>query len=118
MRQELGAEIERARSHMLEEARRRIGEAVTALEARQLEVEKASRQERVDTAMTLDALRDQLVALRHRTEDLERELLVGGGTGDLAAAYSLGGAITPSATVPDAPAEPVTPRPTAPAARR
>ena len=99
LRQELGADIERARTHLFEEARRRLGDAVASLEARQLEVEKAARQERVDTAMTLDALRDQIAVLRRRIEELERELLVGGGTAsdEIASAYTLGGAITPSA---------------------
>ncbi len=98
LRQELGADIERARSHVFEETRRRVSDTTTLLEARQLEMDKAARQDRVDTHMTLDALRDQIAALRRRIEDLERELLVGGGE-DINSAYTLGGAITPSATV-------------------
>jgi hypothetical protein len=99
LRQELGADIERARSNVFDEARRRLTEALASLESRQLEVERASRQERVEISVTMDALRDEMAALRQRIDELERELLVGGGGEDIAAAYSLGGALTPSATV-------------------
>jgi hypothetical protein len=78
LRQELGAEIERARAAIFEESRKRVGEAAAAVESRWLEFEKTGRQERVDTAMSLDALRDELAALRRRIDDLEREMLVGG----------------------------------------
>ena len=122
LRQELGAEIERARSRMVEEAQRRLSDEVKALEARQLEVEKASRQERVETATALDALRDEMAALRRRIAELERELLAGEALGepaiDIASAHNRG-AIAPSATAaapPQGSAAPVAARP--PAARR
>lgn len=78
LRQELGGEIERARTAIFEEARKRVGEAIATVEARQAAFEKDGRQERVDTAMSLDALRDEIAALLRRVDDLERELLVGG----------------------------------------
>jgi hypothetical protein len=98
LRQELGGDIDRARSNMFDEARRRLSDALASLESRQLDMEKASRQERVEVTMTLDALRDEMAALRQRIDDLERELLLGGAE-EIAPEYSLGGAITPSATV-------------------
>ncbi len=79
LRQELGSDIERARNAIFEEARKRLGEAIASVETRQADFEKAGRQERVDTAMSLDALRDDIAALTQRIDDLERELLIGGG---------------------------------------
>ncbi|HEY1720767.1 MAG TPA: hypothetical protein VGG27_05940 [Magnetospirillaceae bacterium] len=78
LRQELGSDIERARTAIFEEARKRVAESVASIETRWLDYEKAGRQERVDTAVSLDALRDELAALQRRVDDLERELLIGG----------------------------------------
>ncbi len=78
LRQELGNDIERARTGLFEEARKRLGEASANVETRWLEFERAGKQERIDTAMTLDALRDEISMLTRRIDDLERELLIGG----------------------------------------
>ena len=78
LRQELGAEIDRARAAMLEDARRKLAETSAAVERRQADFETSLRQERVQTTVALDMLRDELAELTRRIDDLERELLVGG----------------------------------------
>jgi hypothetical protein len=98
LRQELGGEIERARTAIFEEARKRLGEAIANVETRYLDFEKAGRQERIDTAMSLDALRDEITSIARRIDDLERELLVGGGDEEPPLAP-----VTPSPTTPTSP---------------
>ncbi len=53
--------------------------SLAAMETRQAEFESTVRQERIEMAVTLDALRDEVARLGQRINDLERELLVGGG---------------------------------------
>lgn len=79
LRQELGAEIERTRSQIIEDGRRRLAESLVVMEKRQSEFEATVRQERIMMSVTLDALRDQTVELSRRIDELEREMLVGGG---------------------------------------
>lgn len=78
LRQELGTEIERTRGIIIEDARRRLADSLAAMEARQAEFESTVRQERIEMAVTLDALRDEVDRLGRRILELERELLVGG----------------------------------------
>jgi Tfp pilus assembly protein PilO len=79
LRQELGTEIERTRGIIIEDARRRLADSLAAMEARQAEFESTVRQERIEMAVTLDVLRDEFARLGQRINELERELLVGGG---------------------------------------
>jgi hypothetical protein len=79
LRQELGAEIERARHAVIEDARRRLTDSLAAMEKRQSEFESTVRQERIEMSVSFDMLRDEISALTRRVEDLERELLVGDG---------------------------------------
>jgi hypothetical protein len=80
LRQELGAEIERARGAIFEDGRRRLADALSTMEKRQAEFESTVRQERIEMSVTLDILRDEIATLGRRIDELERELLVGGGT--------------------------------------
>lgn len=79
LRQELGTEIERTRGIIIEDARRRLADSLSAMEARQAEFESTVRQERIEMSVTLDALREEMAQLAQRVHELERELLVGGG---------------------------------------
>jgi len=79
LRQELGAEIERARTAVFEDARRRLSESLAVMEKRQSDFESTVRQERIEVSVTLDVLRDEIATLSRRIDELERELLVGGG---------------------------------------
>jgi hypothetical protein len=79
LRQELGADIERARAALFEEARRKLSEATAEMTRREAEFESAVRQERIQLSVTLDALRDEVAAQTTRIYELERELLIGGG---------------------------------------
>jgi len=79
LRQELGSEIERARAAIFEDSRRKLTEALATMDKRQAEFETTIRQERIHMSVTLDMLRDEIAELGRRIEELERELLVGGG---------------------------------------
>ena len=77
LRQELGGEIERTRAALAEESRRRLTEAQAAMDKRQSEFESSVRQDRIQTSVTLDLMRDQLAELGRRIDEIERELVVG-----------------------------------------
>src|SRR5579862_2967558 len=78
LRHELGAEIERARAAIFEDGRRRVSEAIAALDKRHAEFESSVRQERIQVTVSLDTLRDELAEIGRRIDELERELLTGG----------------------------------------
>jgi predicted nuclease with TOPRIM domain len=77
----LGADIERARQALFEDARRKLGEATVEMAKREAEFQSGLRQERVQLTVALDSLRDEVAALHSRLDELERELLTGGDMG-------------------------------------
>ena len=99
LRQELGADIERARAALFEDARRKLGEATVEMGKRESEFQAAVRQERVQLTVALDSLRDEVAALHSRMDELERELLTGGDMGQDSANKDSLGPVKPTASV-------------------